>query len=210
MTTTTRQFISQVMQSRSSVRAYTKGKTIPESTLHDILKLATTAPSAWNLQHWKFIVIQNQQIKECLLPIANGQQQVIDAPSVIIILGDIQANKNAEKVYGEAVKDGYMTEDTKLAFIENIKQYYDSNETVGVHEAIRNASFAAMQLMLAAKAYDLDTCPMIGFDPIALRKELNIPDQYIPVLMVTLGYAAKPAHATSRFDLKDLVIKDKF
>lgn len=210
MTTTVEQSISHIMQSRSSVRAYEKGKTIPIATLQDILKLAATAPSSWNLQHWKFIVVQDQQIKERLLPIAYSQQQVVDASAVIIVLGDVQANKNAEMVYGEAVKGGYMTEEAKGALLKNIERAYASSETVGVHEAIRNASFAVMQLMLAAKAYDLDTCPMGGFDPIALRQELNIPDRYIPVLMLTLGYAAKPAHPTSRFDLKDLVIKDKF
>jgi nitroreductase len=49
--------------------------------------LAATAPSSWNLQHWKFIVVQDQQIKEHLLPIAYGQQQVIEASAVIISSG---------------------------------------------------------------------------------------------------------------------------
>lgn len=92
MTTTVEQSISHIMQSRSSVRAYEKGKTIPKATLQDILKLVATAPSSWNLQHWKFIVVQDQQIKERLLPIAYGQQQVVDASAVIIVLGDVQAN----------------------------------------------------------------------------------------------------------------------
>lgn len=210
MTTTVEQSISHVMQSRSSVRAYEKGRTIPEATLQEILKLTATAPSSWNLQHWKFIVVQDQQVKERLLPIAYGQQQVVDASAVIIVLGDVEANKSAEKVYGEAVKGGFMTEEAKNALLKNIERAYASSESLAVHEAIRNASFAAMQLMLAAKAYDLDTCPMGGYDAIALRQELNIPERYIPVLMLTLGYAAKPAHPTSRFDLKDLVINDKF
>jgi nitroreductase len=67
-----------------------------------------------------------------------------------------------------------------------------------------------MQLMLAAKAKGYDTCPMGGFDKQALIKELNIPDRYIPVMMITIGKAAAPAHASSRFSLEKLVTEESF
>lgn len=54
-------------------------------------------------------------------------------------------------------------------------------------EAIRNAGLSAMLLMLIAKDKGWDTCPMIGFDSEALAKALNIPDSYVPVLLITIG-----------------------
>ncbi|MCF6094640.1 nitroreductase family protein [Microaerobacter geothermalis] len=210
MTTLKEKNIADVMKERSSIRNYKKGIKIPSEKLEQILQLATTAPSSWNLQHWKFIVVQEEENKKRLFPIAYRQQQVLDASAVVIVLGDTEANKNAETIYNEAVKAGYMTEEAKNDIVNNIQQVYQNVENVGVHEAIRNASFAAMQLMLAAKANDIDTCPMGGFDPVALREELNIPDRYIPVLMITLGYAEKPAHQTSRFPLEEVVIHESF
>jgi putative NAD(P)H nitroreductase len=56
-------------------------------------------------------------------------------------------------------------------------------------EAIRGASLAAMNLMLAAKDLGYGTCPMIGFDPEGVRKEFNIPSHLIPVMMITIGPA---------------------
>jgi len=44
-----------------------------------------------------------------------------------------------------------------------------------------------MLFMLAAKERGWDTCPMIGFDPEAIREILNIPDQYVPAMMITIG-----------------------
>lgn len=204
------QRIINVMKERSSVRKYKKGVSIPQQLFHEILEAAAAAPSSWNLQHWRFLVIQDQENKDRLYPIANKQQQVSDASAVVVVLGDTEANKNAEKVYAEAVQAGFMTEEAKDALVGNINRAYQNVENIGVHEAIRNASFAAMQLMLAAKAHGIDSCPMGGFNPVTLREELNIPDRFIPVLMISLGYADEPAHRTSRFPLDQVVIKESF
>lgn len=210
MSVTEQLSVMDVMKERSSVRKYKKGVAIPQQTLNQIIEGAGTAPSSWNLQHWKFLVIQDQERKNRLYPIANNQQQVIDASAVVVVLGDTEANKNAETVYEEAVHSGYMTEEAKNKLVNNINSAYEHVENIGVHEAIRNASFAAMQLMLAAKANGVDSCPMGGYNPVALREELNIPERYIPVLMISLGYSEEPAHQTSRFPLSDVLIKESF
>lgn len=210
MTVTEQLSVMDVMRERSSVRKYTKGVPIPGATLKQIIEGAATAPSSWNLQHWKFLIIEDQENKNQLYPIANHQRQVVDASAVVIVLGDLEANKNAEKVYQEAVHSGYMTEEAKDKLINNINSVYQHVENIGVHEAIRNASFAAMQLMIAAKANGVDSCPIGGYNAVSLRKEFNIPDRYIPVLMISLGYSEEPAHQTSRFPLDEVMIKERF
>lgn len=204
------QSVIQVMKERGSVRKYQPGVEIPPATLKTIIEAAGSAPSAWNLQHWKFVVIQNQDNKNRILPAAYNQQQVADASAVIIVLGDMEANKNAEAVYDEMVRSGAMTEDVVNNMVNDINNYYENVATAGVHDAIRNASFAAMQLMLAAKAHGIDTCPIGGFSADALREELNIPERFIPVVMVAIGYAEQPAYATNRFSADQIVINERF
>jgi nitroreductase len=210
MSTITLQEITEVMKERQSTRKYNRGTEIPQETLTNILELATKAPSSWNLQHWKFIVVEKQENKDKLLPIAYNQQQVSDCSAIIVVLGDLQANKNANKVHSEAVRVEYMTEDAKNTLVSNINNAYENVPNIGVHEAIRNASLAAMQLMLAAKANGVDSCPMGGYDAVAIRKELNIPERYMPVMLITLGYSSEPAHSTSRLQLNEIVIKETF
>jgi nitroreductase len=210
MNSTAQQEISEVMKERQSTRKYKRGEKIPQATLTNILELATTAPSSWNLQHWKFIVVEKQENKDKLLPIAYNQQQVSDCSAVIVVLGDVQANKNSDKVHSEAVRAGNMTEDAKNSLVSNINNAYENVPNIGVHEAIRNASLAAMQLMVAAKANGVDSGPMGGYDAEAIRNELNIPDRYMPVMLITLGYASEPAHNTSRLQLNETVVKETF
>ncbi|RXT03621.1 nitroreductase family protein [Ammoniphilus sp. CFH 90114] len=199
--------IHKVMKERSSVRKYKRGEKIPPEILKDIIELAGSAPSSWNLQHWKFLIIEDQDIKDKLLPIAYGQQQVSDCSALIIVLGDIQANENADRIYEDAVKVGYMTNEARQKLVENINGAYHNVHNFGLFEAIRNASLAAMQLMLAAKSYGLDSVPMGGFNADALRQELRIPDRYTINMMIPIGYAEAPAHQTPRFPVEEIMIR---
>lgn len=200
----------QVMEARHSVRKYDPTATIPQGELNEILRLAASAPSSWNLQHWRFLVVTDPAIKEKLLPIAYNQQQVVDAYATIIILGDLEADKSARPVYDEAVANGLMNETVRDTMIAQIEGAYKSNPEIARDEAIRNSSYAAMQLMLAAKAKGYDTCPMGGYNRDALIKELNIPSRFLPTLMLTVGKASVQAHPTARFGLDQLVINNSF
>jgi nitroreductase len=200
----------EVMEARHSVRKYQPGTAIPRQELNEILRLAATAPSSWNLQHWRFLVVTDAAKKERLLPIAYGQRQVVDSSATIIVLGDLEADKSARPVYDHALEKGYVNEQVRDTMIQQIEGAYRGNPQIARDEAILNGSLAAMQLMLAAKAKGYDTCPMGGFDRDALIRELNIPKRYIPVMMITVGKAAAPAYPTMRFPLEQLVIENSF
>jgi nitroreductase len=208
-TTQTAMSAFDVMKARGSVRKYEKGVEIPREELNEILELATKAPSSWNLQHWRFIVITSQERKERLLPIAFNQQQVVDASAVIVVLGDLEANKTAKDVYGPALEAGHMSQEVFDTLMSQIEGAYQ-NKQWARDEAFLNAGFAAMQLMLAAKAKGYDTCPMGGFDRAALVKELNIPERFVPVMLLSLGKAAAPARPTSRLPLEKVVVEETF
>ncbi|WP_072333651.1 MULTISPECIES: nitroreductase family protein [unclassified Paenibacillus] len=194
----------QFLLSRHSVRQYVPGITMSDEELNELLTLASSAPSSWNLQHWRFLVIREQAGKERLLPIAYGQQQVVDASAVIVVLGDLEANKVAEQVYEQA------TPEIRSMMKQQVDGAYANNPVLARDEAIRNASFAAQQLMLAAKAKGYDTVPMGGYDAKALIREFSIPERYVPVVMIPVGKAAKPARPTGRLPLEHQTIHESF
>ena len=69
-----------------------------------------------------------------------------------------------------------------------IKGLYDGKEQLQRDEAIRSASLAAMTLMLAAQNRGWATVPMIGFDPEAVSQLVNLKSNYIPVMMMAVGF----------------------
>ncbi|MED4455818.1 nitroreductase family protein [Metabacillus fastidiosus] len=201
---------SDLVKQRHSVRKYKIDYKIPKEDLHEILEMAHTAPSAWNLQHWRVIVIQDSTRKEALISIANGQQQVADASAVFVILGDLEANLTAEAVYRPLVDDGFMSGETYAHILKDINQVYEIQKVKARDDAFLNTSLFAMQLMLAAKSKGYDTGPIGGFQADRLIDFLHIPKRFIPILMIPIGVSGKQVHPTVRLPLEEILINESF
>ncbi|EKF34719.1 nitroreductase family protein [Bacillus xiamenensis] len=192
-----------ILKERASVKEYDTTHEMTKEELTELLDITTKAPSAWNLQHWHFTVFHSAESKAKLLPIAYNQKQVSQASAVIAVLGDLEANKNGEKIYSELAEQGFITEDIKETLMTQINGAYQS-EQYAREAAYSNASLAAMQLMIAAKAMGYDTCAMGGFSKEAYIKEFNVSSRYEPVMLISVGKAAKEAHKSNRFDIEEV------
>ena len=193
----------EIAEERRSTKIYDPNTEIPREELVEILEIAGKAPSAWNLQHWNFLVFDNKEIQQKLLPIAYNQQQIVDSSAVIAVLGDLEANKNVDPVFDPAVAAGEMTAEIKEILNGQIQGAYQ-NPQYARDAAYSNASLASMQLMLAAKAKGWDTCPIGGFNPQKLVEDFNISSRYIPIMLITIGKPLQEARKSGRFDVKEL------
>jgi len=194
-----------VITERRSVRHYDPSVKISRDEITEMLKEATLAPSSSNLQPWRFLVIDDQEWKEKLLPIAFNQQQVADASAVIAILGDYEGYKAAETIYNKAVNAGYMNEEVKSSLIQNINSRYSNREREVIKQiALVDGGLVAMQFMLVAKARGYDTVPMGGYNPAKFKEVFNISDRYETIMLIALGKAAQPGHPTVRLDVEDI------
>jgi len=77
-----------VIRDRRSVRAF-KRRPVEEEKLNRVLEAARLAPSARNMQEWKFVVVRDKATRERLAEAANGQHFVGRAPVVIAACGTI-------------------------------------------------------------------------------------------------------------------------
>jgi hypothetical protein len=101
--------LAELIKSRHSVKKYDPSVKISDAELKEMLELAHKAPSSWNLQHWRFLVITSEEGKKKLHQIANNQTQVLEASATVVILGDLEANITAEEIFGEALQAGALT-----------------------------------------------------------------------------------------------------
>lgn len=215
MSSTNKNEVYTLFHQRHSVRHFDPTHTLHKTEIEELLEVAGSAPSSWNLQHWKFLAIIEKNAKQKLLPIANGQKQVVGAAVTVAVLGDLEANRNAEAVFQPVIEAenggslaGYDTYQTLISQITNAYTY--GSATYKRDEAIRNASLAAMQLMLAAQAKGLDSGPMVGFDAEAFVQAFDVPRRYLPVLLIAIGKAIKPARPTTRFSVEQTVVWNGF
>lgn len=177
-----------VVKDRRSATKFHSEETISDQELEEIFSLVKYAPSAFNLQHAHYVVVKDPERKNKVYEAANKQYKVKTASAAILVLGDLNAFENVRQMNEGMLHLGIINKQELDMTVESVTQFYeDRGDSFKRDEAIRNASLSAMLLMLIAKDKGWDTCPMIGFDPEQMRRELNIPERYVPVMLIALG-----------------------
>ncbi|NQX65192.1 nitroreductase family protein [Paenibacillus alba] len=180
-------FIS-IVKERRSANKFIPNIEIPNEDLNDMFNTVKFAPSAFNLQHSHYIVVKDPTVKDAVYNAAYKQYKVQSASAVIVVLGSLDAYQDVAKINEGFLQLGVFSKQEYDMTVESVTQFYqERGEGFMRDEAIRNASLSAQLFMLAAKEKGWDTCPMIGFDPEMLTQALNIPANYVPVLLVALG-----------------------
>ncbi|MGX9133928.1 nitroreductase family protein [Rummeliibacillus sp. JY-2-4R] len=201
MATTTNHLFT-IMQERKSVRKYDPSAKISKEELADILTEATTAPSSSNLQPWRFLVIQDENVKKELRPIANNQEQVETASALIAVLGDTKMYENTKEIYNQNVSEGHMDQERAELLINNTIKFYSSLPKESLYSiATFDAGLISMQIMLLAKEHGYDTVPMGGFDRAKFAEYFKLEDHIVPILLISIGKAAAKAYGSSRLGL---------
>ena len=184
----------EVIKHRISANQFDPSKTLSEAEIRELISYAIEAPSSFNIQHWRFVAVTRPAEKARLKAVAYNQPKVADAAVTFIILGDLQATERLPQIYQPLVEAGAMPQEMADRVVGMATGMYKDNPQNQRDEAIRSASLAAMTLMLAAEAKGLVSGPMIGFDPEGVKREFNISDRYVPVMLLAVGYPAPGNH----------------
>jgi putative NAD(P)H nitroreductase len=177
-----------IVRERRSADKFVENITIPREDFNDIFRDLSLAPSAFNLQHAKYYVVEDKALTEKVYDAAFKQYKVKTASATIIVTGDKNAYLSADKIYEGSMMLGMIDKTQYNIMIDSINSLYEgSGESFTHDEAIRNGSLSAMLFMLLAKNKDWDTCPMIYFDKDKISELLNIPENEEPILMITMG-----------------------
>jgi len=202
---------SEIAQGRRSVRNYDPTFKISKEEMTELFREALRAPSSSNLQPWRFLVIDSQELKEKLLPIAHNQKQVGDASAIIAVLGDVESYKLADTIYNRAFEAGYMPEATRDAFIANSTRIYGNLPPEAARKIVYiDGGLVSMQLMLSAKARGYDTVPMGGYDAKKFVEAFGIGERYVPIMLIAIGKAAQEGHPTVRLEVDEVVRWNEF
>lgn len=156
-----------VIMSRKSVRSYTE-EAIPAEKVEVLLKAAMAAPTAMNVQPWRFVVVTDQEVKDKLAGPRGGM--IAKAPLVIVVCGETTFMR---KPWGQP--------DAEPVEMENIFWYED-------------CAAATENLLLAAEALGLGAVWTAGY-PAADRMQpaidaLELPDNVKPFCIIPIGYPA--------------------
>ena len=181
--------VAAIIQARTSSSSYDATRTLSQAEVGALIDLATQAPSAFNMQNWKFIAVHSPEAKARLLPLAYGQPKVVEAAVTFIVCGTLDEHLTMPAALAPTRDAGIIDQATYDGWVGAVNNMYAANPIMQRDEAVRSASLAAMTLMLAAQDQGLVSCPMIGFDAAGVAAAFELDATDVPVMLVTVGYA---------------------
>lgn len=193
--------VAEAATKRRSIRAY-REEAIPQEDLDAIFDVTRLAPSAWNLQPWRFVVVDDSERKTRLAEAAFGQRQVSGAPAVIAVYTDMRdALDGVDQVMHPDLSAGER--DRQRRSIE--RAFADKSEEERNAWGARQGYIALGYLLLAAAELGYDTSPMLGFDQIQARAVIDAPSHAQVIALVAIGKGREEGRPHHRLPVDDLV-----
>lgn len=182
--------IFEAIETRRSVQAYTPGLRIPREDWKKLFDLTSLAPSSWNLQPWKFLVIEDEEKRAAIRKMAWDQPKITDCSALICVLGNTDPHANKQEIFDQWLANGIIDRAVHEQWMKAVGLIYPTDYEK--HEfAIRNSTFAAMTLMLAAWGLGYGTSPMIGFDKKGVSEAIGVKAPWILSFLICIGTPAE-------------------
>ncbi|MNX89953.1 putative NAD(P)H nitroreductase YodC [compost metagenome] len=181
--------LTDAIAQRNSVNAFDPARELDDDLIRTLISWATRAPTAFNLQNWRFIAVRSREGRRRLRELAWNQPKVTDAAVTFIVVGVLpQASWMADRLR-PSVEAGFMPAGMVQAWESAASQLYAGSPQTQRDEAVRSATFGASTLMLAGQAQGLAASPMTGFDPAGVAQSFGLARDEVPVMLVAMGYA---------------------
>ena len=198
--------IKQAIVERRSVKYFDPTHEMTEAEIQELMEYAILSPTAFNIQHWRFVQVKDKDKRQQIQEASYNQTQVSEASLLLVICADLNAwEKQPERYFKNApvrVKD---------ILLPAIEKYYANHHQAQRDECLRSASIAAMTIMLMAKGMGYDSSPMDGFDFDKVAKIINLPHDHIVTMMITIGKKKLDANPRSgQLALNEVFFTDSF
>jgi len=186
---------------RRSVKVYDPEVKISREEMTEILAKASRAPSAINMQPWRFLVIDSLEGKQKLASLASfNQSQVLTSSAVIALFYDSNNIEYMDEIFNKSVELGYMPQDIKDMQLQQARPYYASLTPSTLRDInMLDSGLVSMQLMLVARAHGYDTNPMAGYDKDRIAEVFHLDkERFQPVMLLSIGKASKEGYPSYR------------
>ncbi|MCE9604477.1 MAG: nitroreductase family protein [Planctomycetia bacterium] len=198
--------IFSAIEQRRSIKHFDPSFQMPAEDERRLMELALLSPTSFNIQNWRFVIVRDPALKKQVRAAAWNQAQIEEAQLTIALCADLNAwDKEPERYWCNAHEKarGYL--------VPMIRQCYQGKEQLQRDEAMRSIGIASQTLMLAAKALGYDSGALVGFDPDAVAKIINLPADHVIGMLLVIGKKLKePQVRGGQLAYEEVVLTDRF
>ena len=203
--------LSQAIRERRATPSF-DGSPIAAEDLRKIVAAGLNAPSAFNLQPWRFVEVQDEEQKKRLRTAAYNQGKVEEASAIIVACGDEDGwRKDLDRVLVQGVAGG-MPEGYAAQASNSVPKYLSHFSSDEMHGWLnKNVMIATTQMMLMAEVAGYDTALLEGFEQEKVREVLRLPLSYWVVAMLAVGHLkGLDKYNGGRFEMGYTVFGEEF
>jgi nitroreductase len=209
---------SEVVEERRATLSF-DGSPVPDEVMRRIVEAGSKAPSGYNIQPWRFVVVESPEMKQKLRVAAFGQHKVGEAGAVIVACGDMGTLKGEQldKMFAISEQHGYPKETNhKVKQIVTGTFSAQPGDTMGVAPdwAVwlnRHVMIAFTTMMWMAEVLGYDTAPMEGFQESKVRQALEIPEHIRVIALLAIGRRkGEDKEFAGRFPVEEIAFGEKW
>jgi len=196
---------SQLIRTRQSCHRFGDNE-ISRETILEIIGETIRSPSAWNLQPWRFHVLESREAIEDAYEASYGQDFLLDASTIVLVTGDTRIDTHADDAFEDAFQKNYYTAEERDDSLERVISYSDRSDAFIEAFLDRQCAIAAYQIHLSAEARGLGSCIVRGFDADILAMDLDLADWERPEFLIPIGEDEEDRPQKMRVD-RDAITK---
>lgn len=188
------------------------GAPIPIEDLKQILDAGLHAPSGYNMQPWRFIVVQTPEQKKKLRAASYNQAKVEEASAVIVACGDADGWRKDLDLMIQLGREGGMPESYAAQARTSVSNFLSGFSREQMHGWLnKHVMIGLTHMMLMAEVMGYDTAPMEGFEQDKVHEVLRLPMSYWVVALLAVGHLKGPdKYYGGRFDMTHTVFGEEF
>ena len=213
----TRQQALDIFRRRVSTRYYDPARKISAEDFAAILDFGRLSPSSVGSEPWKFLVIQNQELREKIKPVAWGMQATIAEASHLVILLAKKHARYDSPFFSELMNRRGFTPEQRAAALERYRNFQTHDIAIADDEralfdwASKQSYIALANMLTGAAMLGIDSCPIEGMDYAAVehilaQAGLLDPAEYGVSVAATFGYRARDIQPKPRRDAAETVV----
>ena len=198
--------VSEAVRERRAVKWYYPEHKMPEETFRNLMQHALQAPTAFNIQNWRFVRVTDPEQRKAIRAAAWDQAQVTDASELLVLCFDTRAWEREPQRYWRN-----SPQEVQDFLLPAIDAYYRDKPQVERDEGMRSCGLVGQTIMLMAQELGYQSCPMDGFDFDAVAKIINLPEDHAIAFMIAIGKGTKDAWPKpGQLGLEEVMVSNRF
>jgi nitroreductase len=208
---TTRKTLTQAIAERRATASF-DGAPIPPDDLKQILDAGLHAPSGYNMQPWRFVVVQSPEQKKKLRAASYNQAKVEEASAVIVACGDADGWRKDLDLMLQLGREGGMPESYAGQARASVSNFLSGFSSEQMRTWLnKHVMIAFTHMLLMAEVMGYDTAPMEGFEQDKVHEVLRLPMSYWVVALLGIGHLKGPdKYNGGRFEMGHTVFAEEF